>query len=247
MLPIKRRKLSNDVLDRLVSAITSAEFPPGSQMPSERELMLRLDVGRPVVREAMQKLEQMGLLRISHGERARVVNPTPNDVVEQVSGAMVMMLATGSRALDDLKEARLLMETGMVRIATRRATGADLDRLAQAHRNLAAARANTERFVACDMAFHCLIAEISGNQLFAAVTRGMLDWMSRFKRELVSVRGADRITIAEHEKIYRAIAAGDADGAAAAMAEHLLRANSLYSQLLKEGPQAHDTASREGN
>src|SRR5690348_7773113 len=94
MQPIQRRKLSREILDRLIAAITAGEFPPGTRLPSERELMLQFAVGRPAIREAMQALEQMGLVRISHGERARVVDPTPDAIIDQISTAMVMMLAS---------------------------------------------------------------------------------------------------------------------------------------------------------
>jgi len=231
METIARRKLSHEVLDRLVAAIESGEHPPGSQLPSERELMTRWGVGRPAIREAMQALQQMGLIRISHGERARVILPTAETVIDQISGAMVQLLGSNPRGLDDLKEARLLFEVGLVRVATERATRDSLKdlRLALvAHRE---ARGDPARFVACDMAFHRQIAAMSGNMLIAAVSRGMLDWVSRFKRDLVSVRGAERITLEEHEKIYKAVAAGDADAAAAAMAEHLSRASELYAVL----------------
>jgi DNA-binding FadR family transcriptional regulator len=87
------------------------------------------------------------------------------------------------------------------------------------------------------MAFHRQIAAMSGNMLIAAVSQGMLDWLSRFKRELVSVRGADRLTLDEHERIYKAVAAGDADGAAAAMTDHLSRASELYRVLDAEAAQ----------
>lgn len=231
MEPIRRRKIYHEVLDRLISAIMSSEYPPGSKLPSERELMLKLAVGRPAIREAMLALQQMGLIRISHGERARVINPAPEVIVDQITSAMVMMLATNARGLDDLKDARVGLEVALVRGATRKATATDLDKLAEAHRLLQAARGNHQAFVAADMAFHGLIADISGNQLVAALTRGMLDWLSRFKRDLVSVRGAERVTLEEHERIAKAIAAGDADAAATAMAEHLGRASGLYRQL----------------
>ena len=58
METIARRKLSHEVLDRLVAAIESGEYSPGSQLPSERELMTRWGVGRPAIREAMQALQQ---------------------------------------------------------------------------------------------------------------------------------------------------------------------------------------------
>ena len=61
---IVRRKLSDEVFDRLKTLIASGELQPGDAMPSERELMERFGVGRPAVREAMQQLSNMGLLTI---------------------------------------------------------------------------------------------------------------------------------------------------------------------------------------
>ena len=229
----QRRKLSHEVLDRLITAITTAEFPPGSQLPSERELMAALGVGRPSIREAMQSLQQMGLIRISHGERARVVHPTPDAVMDQVSNAMVMLLATSARGLDELKEARLWTETALVRMAARNASPADSERLEALVRELDEARGDSSRFVAADMAFHGLIAEISGNALVAATLKGILHWLSRFKREMVSARGKERLTVAEHEKILAAIAGGNADAAAQAMRDHITRASQLYRQTEK--------------
>jgi DNA-binding FadR family transcriptional regulator len=231
MEPVHKKKLYQEVLDRLIAAISTSEFPPGSQLPSERELMSMIGVGRPSIREAMLSLQQMGLIKISHGERARVINPTAEVLVDQISAAMIMLLATSPRGLEELKEARLWLETALVRMATRNATARDLDRLAASIRELKEARGDHARFVAADMAFHGLIADMSGNSMVAAVTKGMLDWLSRFKRDLVSVRGAERLTIEEHEKIHKAIAAGDAATASAMMADHITRANDLYKVL----------------
>jgi GntR family transcriptional regulator, sialic acid-inducible nan operon repressor len=140
MEPVQRRKLSQEVLDRLIEAISTAEFPPGSQLPSERELMAMIGVGRPSIREAMQSLQQMGLIKISHGERARVVNPTPDVIVDQISNAMIMLLATSPRGLDELKEARLWIEAALVRMATRNASARDLEALEASLRDLKEAR-----------------------------------------------------------------------------------------------------------
>lgn len=235
MEPVQKKKLYVEVLDRLMSAISTSEFPPGSQLPSEKELMGMIGVGRPSIREAMLSLQQMGLIKISHGERARVINPTPDVIVDQISAAVIMMLATNPRGLEELKESRLLLESGLVRIATRRATARDLDRLSDALRQLKEARGDHARFVAADMLFHNIIAEMSGNSMIAAVSKGMLDWLSRFKRDLVSVKGAERVTIEEHERIYKAISTGDADGAATLMAEHIGRASDLYMKLASTG------------
>lgn len=236
MEPVQKKKLYVEVLDRLLTAISTSEFPPGSQLPSEKELMTMIGVGRPSIREAMLSLQQMGLIKISHGERARVINPTPDVIVDQISAAMIMMLATNARGLEELKEIRLLFESGLAGIATRRATAKDLDRLAEALRQLKDARGDNARFVAADMQFHAIIAEMSGNSMISAVSKGMLEWLSRFKRDFVSLKGAERITIEEHEKIYKAISTGDAEGASRLMAEHIGRASELYTKLTAKKP-----------
>ncbi|RYH04747.1 MAG: FCD domain-containing protein, partial [Alphaproteobacteria bacterium] len=57
-----------------------------------------------------------------------------------------------------------------------------------------------------------------------------------FKRDFVSLKGAERITIEEHEKIYKAISSGDAEGASRLMAEHIGRASELYTKLTAKKP-----------
>ncbi len=230
---VERRKLAHEVIDRLIGAIESGEFPPGAQLPPERELMVRFGVGRPAIREAMQSLQQMGLIRISHGERARVIQPTAETIIAQISGAMIQLLANNLRGLDELKEARELFEVGLVRVATARATRETLEQLRAALAACHAARGGGPRFVAADMEFHRRIAAMSGNSLIAALSTGLTEWLTRFKRDLVSARGAERLTLEEHERIFRAISAGDAEAAAKAMADHLSRANALYSVLLE--------------
>lgn len=234
--PIMRRKLSHEVFDRLVQTIQSGELAPDDQLPSERELMLRYGVGRPAVREAMQSLQRMGLIRIAHGERARVMLPTADAIVDQVSNAMVQMLGRAPGGLDELKDARVLFEVGLAQIAARRATPDGIAALRAAMADCRAASGDTARFVAADMAFHRQIAALSGNMLVRALSHGMLDWLARFRRELVTARGAEQLTLAEHERIAAAIAAGDAAGAAQAMTDHLTRANQLYSTLMAPAP-----------
>jgi DNA-binding FadR family transcriptional regulator len=234
---ITRRKLSHEVLDRLVAAIQRNEFPPGAKLPSERELMTRFGVGRPAIREAVQALNQMGLVRIAHGERSRIILPTPDGIIDRISAAMVQLLAVNPRGLEDLKQARVLCEVGLARIAATDPAPSGLARLREALAASEASVGKREAFIAADMEFHEGIAAMSGNALIAAFSNGMLAWLTRFRRDMVSVRGADRLTIAEHLRIYTAIEAGRPDDAAQAMTEHLTRANALYAVLTGRIPE----------
>jgi DNA-binding FadR family transcriptional regulator len=234
--PIRRRKLSHEVRDRLLARITRGEFAAGDHLPSERDLMGQYQVGRPAVREAMQALERMGFIAITHGERARIVAPTARTIIDQVAHSARHLLATSATTLEQLKEARLFFETGIVRVAAQRAGRDDVARLRrrlEEHRaaaGAAAAPARADEFLQKDMAFHREIAAVTGNAIYVALSQAMFEWLAEFHAPLVRLRGAEALTIEEHEAIFERVAAGDTEGAAAAMARHLTRANSLYRQ-----------------
>jgi GntR family transcriptional regulator, sialic acid-inducible nan operon repressor len=226
--PIARRKLSDEVLDRLLARIRSGEFPVGSWLPSERELMQAFGVGRPAVREAMQALQRMGLVAIIHGEGARVLPLSAETVIAQISDT-AMHLLTGSRdLLEHLKEARLMFEVAMARLAAERATAEDIAKLLQALEVHKACLDDPQAFLETDMALHRAIAAVSGNPIYMAVSQAMLQWLENFHHEAVRAPGVESTTLAEHVKLIERIAAVDADGAAAAVTEHLTRAHKHY-------------------
>jgi len=224
--PIQRRKLYQEVLDRLLARIHAGEFAPGGQLPSERELMDAYGVGRPAIREALQQLERSGIVTISHGERARVVLPTAETMLGQMGDAARYLLNVEPDTLGHLKETRIFLEAGLARLAAQRA---DADSLARLRAALDAHRsASLDDFLQRDIAFHREIAAMSGNPIFPAVVEGMLTWLGAYYRILVRATGAEAVTLGEHERIYAAIAAGDAEAASLAMTDHLNRASALY-------------------
>ena len=226
--PITRRKLSDEVFDRLKRMITSGEVLPGQTMPSERTLMERFGVGRPAIREAMQALSNMGLITISHGERARVCQLTARSITQQVDLTAQIMLATSPRSLDQLKEARRFFERGMVREAALKATEADVERLRATMQRQREALGEADRFIQADMRFHTEIAAISGNPIFEAVSEAMLNWLKHYHTDLLIWSGKETHTLSEHAAIVATIAAHDAEAAELAMVRHLDRSAALY-------------------
>lgn len=65
--PVARQSVADQVFDQLLRSILSGEEAPGTQLPPERELALQAGVNRQAVREALQRLRQMGLVEIVHG------------------------------------------------------------------------------------------------------------------------------------------------------------------------------------
>jgi DNA-binding FadR family transcriptional regulator len=129
MGPIVRTKLAQSVADRLVSDIRARNLPPGTRMPSERDLMEQLGVGRSTIREATNGLAMLGVLEIRHGQGAFVLDPSARAALPPAIAA-----ALGRGVTRDLFEARELVEVHTARLAAELRTDADLREIAQALR-----------------------------------------------------------------------------------------------------------------
>ncbi|MES2143105.1 MAG: transcriptional regulator NanR [Pseudomonadota bacterium] len=226
--PVPKRKLYEDVRAHLARMIESGALRPGDALPSERELMDGLSVGRPAIREAMQSLERSGLITIRHGGRARVAEPSIGRMFGQVSDSMRHMLMHSPVSLENLKDARVTFEAEMARLAARRHSVQDIERLQSIVAEQAEAIADAPRFRMLDGRFHREVAFISGNPIWVALAEALFRWLNDFHVDLVAVPGLEPLTLQEHRLIVGAIASGQPDRAAAAMSDHLLRANALY-------------------
>jgi len=227
---IAKRKLSDEVFDRLKRLIVDGNLSPGSPMPSERELMARFGIGRPAIREALQQLASMGLVEINHGERARVLQLTPQSLMKQMDQSARIMLSLSSDSLEHLKSARIFFERGMVREAAIKAKKNDIQALRQTLAEQRQALGDADRFMAADMRFHTQIAAISNNPIFTAVSEAMLGWLKLYHSQMLIWTGKEKHTLAEHEDIISHLAEHDPDAAEAAMVKHLERSRALYKK-----------------
>jgi len=232
---IVKRKLSNEVFDRLYELIRSGDYAPGETLPSERELMESLGVGRPAIREAMQSLERQGLISIQHGQRPKVLQPTASGLMSQIDLTARHMLMQSPQSLEHLKEARSFFEVGMAQRAAELADAADIARLAGLlERQRRALDEDCQAFIAADMAFHTGIAATTRNPIFTATSEAILGWLARFHSKVLHWEGNEQTTLTEHEEILRAIEAHDPAAAAQRMADHLRRARALYQNTAGE-------------
>jgi GntR family transcriptional repressor for pyruvate dehydrogenase complex len=115
---LSRQSLPDRVFEQLTTEIVAGEYPIGSAIPSERELSETLGVNRHVVREAVKRLEQVGLVRGMHGGRTTVLD------YRLTAGLDVLaLLAEHARELEPL------MPLLLAALEMRAGIGADLARL----------------------------------------------------------------------------------------------------------------------
>ncbi len=228
--PIRRRKLSDEVRERLLAQINERDLRPGDPLPSERELMALYGVGRPAIREALQQLASLGLVVVRHGDRPRLASPRLDLLADQLALTMRHVLTHDDTILAQLKEARIVVETGTARLAAEARTPADLEALRDILARQRLARHDPQEFTARDGDFHAAIAGVSGNVVLSSSVRAVFGWMARFHVHAVRSAGLEKLTLEEHEAIYDSVAARDPERAATAMKDHLTRANALYRQ-----------------
>ena len=228
--PIFRKKLSDQVFERLWAMIEAGEFAAGDTIPSERALMERFGVGRPAVREALQMLANKGVITISHGERSRVNALTAGAAIEQIEDIAKLLLSSQPSNLEYLKQLRKIVEAGTVAIAAQNRSEADIADLRALAARQRAQVGEEQAFVQTDIAFHVRIAKATGNPLLEAVTQAMLSWLFAYYKPLLRWEGREATTLREHDAIVDFLAAGDAANAARMMEDHLNRSDPLYRQ-----------------
>lgn len=220
------RSRADHVRDQLAEAIKNGVYPVGAKLPSERELTEMLGVSRVSIREGMRSLEAVGLVEVRHGNGYFVtatVRSTSSDMIkwlgEHRAEVMDMMLVRG--ALDELAAGE----------AAVRADGEQRTAIRRAHEAFVAAvgaeEAELDVLAKLDIAFHLAIAEASGSSLLI----DLLGELHQHLREARSVgftpAGRLDLSVAEHQAIFDAVAAGDAPAARAAAAVHIARVREL--------------------
>lgn len=157
--PIPRQSLVETVLQRLRGVIVDGQFRSGDRLPGELELVDMLGVSRPVLREALSRLEGLGVIEVVRGRGTYVAQASgPASCAKLVASAIDIT----SRDLVQFVEFRAALEIHAARLAAENATEAQLDELDRACTAIDLPGRSYEEEVRADFEFHRLIATIGG-------------------------------------------------------------------------------------
>ena len=215
--PVARRSVSDEVFAELRDAVVTGRFVPGDSLPPERELAASFAVNRHAVREALQRLQASGFVRVVHGGGTRVL-----DVRSSAGLDLLAHLARSAGALDpavlrDGLEMRRCIGVDAARLAAERATPEARERVVAA----ASAYDDTTDSDA-DRAFWLEVVEASGNLAFRLALNSLLQAIDARPEGMDALLAADRADLLPHAPLAVAIAAGEADEAAR-LADAILR------------------------
>jgi GntR family transcriptional repressor for pyruvate dehydrogenase complex len=217
--------------------IEAGRLGPGHRLPPERELAQAMGVSRPSLRAGLRSLQALGVVTARRGAGTFIVEGPP-----QLGKAPLQFLAAlHGFTLDQMYEARRILEVGAAALAARRARGEHLAAMSEEITDMFAALEEPQAFLAHDLGFHRAVAAGSGNPIVAAII-GMLTEIIRDTGRL-SMEGFELRESAEaHRRIYEAIRARDPERARCRMAEHLDHARREQETKASSSPAVAGTA-----
>jgi DNA-binding FadR family transcriptional regulator len=228
---IRQRKLYEGIADHLEQMIRDGEFAESERLPSERDLMRHFGVGRPAVREALFHLRKMGLVELRSGERAKVTRPTPQFVIDALSGTARHMLGAPG-GVQNFQNARLFFEVGLARHAALHATAEDVGTFEAALETNRRSLGDLKQFERTDVAFHYVLAVIPRNPIFMAIHAAFAEWLLE-QRQTTLAAGEDIKAYEAHRAIFEAVAARDPDRSERAMRDHLEYVSRRYTDVVE--------------
>jgi DNA-binding FadR family transcriptional regulator len=210
------------VAERLRERVVHGDLQPGERLPNEATLAVDFGVSRATVREALRVLAAQSLIRTSKGAGggSYVTLPSVDGVSEYVLSSISLLADADDVTLEELLEARELLEVPAARLAAARRTEAELERLRNAIPD-EPLRLGTQRQFVYNQDFHLAVIDGCRNALLAIAAQPVFAVLQRnLARSKLGPR-FHRAINEHHRAIAAAIEAGDADAAGSEMYEHL--------------------------
>lgn len=210
------------VAERLRQRVVHGELQPGERLPNEAVLATDFGVSRATVREALRVLATQSLIRTSKGAGggSYVTLPSVNGVSEYVQSSISLLADADDVTLEELLEARELLEVPAARLAAERRGEEELERLRNAIPD-EPLRLGTQRQFVYNQDFHLAVIDGCRNALLAIAAQPVFAVLQRnLARSRLGAR-FHRAINEHHRAIAAAIEAGDADAAGGEMYDHL--------------------------
>jgi GntR family transcriptional regulator, galactonate operon transcriptional repressor len=203
----------------LARRVASGEFADGL-LPSEQQISAEFVVSRAVAREALKVLASLDMVGISQGRRV-VVRPAAE--WDYLNPLLLEWLPQDQipYLLQELHDARLIIEPGLAARAARTATADDLARMRATLDGMQQNLGRPERFLEHDLQFHLEVCKATRNRMLDRFMYSSRWWQSASRRVTNRPHAALPAALSHHRQIYEAIEAGDADLAERAMRRHL--------------------------
>jgi GntR family transcriptional repressor for pyruvate dehydrogenase complex len=224
-----RKRLYQQVADDVESAILSGSYPHDSKLPSEQELAKEYGVSRNVIREALKRLKERGLVFIKTGSGTYVSQPTTKPVSDALHRLLVYSI--NSISIAHFYEIRRMIEPEVARLAALHATEDDLEAICAAYDRMDRNRDNREAWTQADLQFHLAIAGATKNPLIQSILNPLNEPLLKVIEAGLSEPSGVEAGLSAHRKIIAAIQEHKPEAARKAMLDHLMDSEQRVSKI----------------
>ncbi len=208
---------AQEVETRIREYITVNELPAGSRLPGEEWFAEQLQVGRPLIREAMKGLEAVGMIEARRGVGRFVSSFDPDAYLRTYTTEMLLQ----SFDERELQETRCLLEITMAADATYRLTAEDLAQIQLYWERIQAAANEGRSDTESDLGLHRTIMQRADNRLIVSMLDAVYALSKRRQQDGVPYDEHKlREDVAEHAEIVRAAEARDGPAVRRALVNH---------------------------
>ncbi|MFN0088456.1 MAG: FadR/GntR family transcriptional regulator [Blastocatellia bacterium] len=226
MEPIDRAGITELVVQRIKDLLERGELKAGSRLPPERELADMLNISRPSLRTALKALSVMGIIRAKPGAGTYIAEEIPEVFTEP----MHFMTLIHNTSVEELFEARRIIESGLAELAAERATDADITALESELEGMRETQGDPENFLKHDVRFHKVMARAANNRLMSGVMDTIAQLLYAMRRESIAHASDFDIAIDWHQKILTAMQKRDPRRTKDALSGHLRAALSAWGR-----------------
>ena len=243
MAPLPRTTLTASAFEQLISYVVNGTWKAGDRIPPERELCQQLGIARTSLREALKAMELIGMLDSRVGD-GTFVCPRSEFLSRPLLWAFT---GTDHAELRDIMEAREFLEQDLAGLAAQRASDSELEAICKALDSLRESIATGESILEADMEFHLAIAQAAHNEVLRNAVQLLRNLMRQWLVLKLLIPEVPAKVLRQHEAIYAAIRARDAEAARQAMWTHLEQTARLVTEVMRKqskGPQNGSPRSR---
>ncbi len=221
--PVPKNRISEDALAQLVDMIVSGEVKPGERLPGERELAQSLSITRTSLREALRRLENMGLAAVRQGDGIYVKDFRREANLDFINFQAGRGAELEPQLLLGMDEARRLMSAMVVSLAARRADASDIKELRRVAGECPPDGSPELLSGKWDYDFYLTIALASKNRAFVCLINTMKGMFATFRPMYSHLDEGRRESIKDlNLRLVDAIESGD-ERAASAIVEERMR------------------------
>ena len=214
---VTRDALPDQIAARMIALITERQLKAGDRLPPERELAASMGVSRSSLREALRALSMLGVTEMRQGDGTYLTALEP----EQLFRPVGLVLSLSDAGLAELFEARKLVEPGLAALAAERIDAAAAAELTSCAGASPEVLEDAEAFMWNDIELHGRIARAADNAVLCRLLDSVASMGIASRRRTGRLAKVRSQSAQDHVEIAAAIAAGEAEEAAAAMLRHL--------------------------